>query len=335
MFSFSRENVFAVAMDPDYYDEFGNYIGPELESDESESEDEAEREEAAASEAVNGDDDGPMDAIEDAAAAGEGASTAVVLHEDKKYYPTALEIYGEGVETLVEEEDAQPLTEPIVKPVKVPKFTAVEKNLPDTVYEKEYLADLMDCPQLIRNVALAGHLHHGKTSFLDCLMEQSHPDFVRSLEDTDTRYADTLFLEQQRGMSVKTTPLSLLLPDGRGKSYLLNLADTPGHVNFSGEVTAASRLCDGVVLFVDAAEGVSLNTERLLKHAVQEGLAVTLCINKIDRLVLELKLPPQDAYYKLRHVIDEVNSLLGVYSGEENPPAVSPLLGNVCFASSR
>lgn len=83
-----------------------------------------------------------------------------------------------------------------------------------------------------------------------------------------------------------------------------------GHVNFSDEVTAAMRLCDGVVLFVDAAEGVMLNTERLLKHAVQEQMQITICINKIDRLILELKLPPQDAYYKLRHIVEEINGLL-------------------------
>lgn len=70
------------------------------------------------------------------------------------------------------------------------------------------------------------------------------------------------------------------------------------------------RICDGVVVFVDAAEGVVLNTERLLKHAVQEKVAITVCINKIDRLILELKLPPNDAYYKLRHIIEEVNGLL-------------------------
>ena len=98
--------------------------------------------------------------------------------------------------------------------------------------------------------------------------------------------------------------------DIKGKSYLMNLFDTPGHVNFSDEVTAAIRLCDGIVLFIDAAEGVMLNTERILKHAIQEGLALTICINKIDRLILELKLPPQDAYYKIRHILDEVNGLI-------------------------
>lgn len=121
-------------------------------------------------------------------------------------------------------------------------------------------------------------------------------------------------------------------------------------MNFSDEVTSSIRLSDGVVLFIDAAEGVSqllfavlpnqhylylfmsfhvwssaahrshrylcisaqvmLNTERLIKHAVQERMAITICINKVDRLILELKLPPTDAYYKLRHIVDEVNGLL-------------------------
>lgn len=81
-------------------------------------------------------------------------------------------------------------------------------------------------------------------------------------------------------------------------------------MNYSDEVTASYRLSDGVVIFIDAAEGLMLNSERLIKHAVQEGLAVTICINKIDRLILELKLPPVDAYYKLRHIVNEVNSLL-------------------------
>ncbi|MGH0188822.1 UNVERIFIED_CONTAM: hypothetical protein FKN15_031588 [Acipenser sinensis] len=88
----------------------------------------------------------------------------VVLHEDKKYYPTAEEVYGPEVETIVQEEDTQPLTEPIIKPVKTKKFTLMEQELPSTVYDMEFLADLMDSPELIRNVTLCGHLHHGKVT---------------------------------------------------------------------------------------------------------------------------------------------------------------------------
>lgn len=81
-------------------------------------------------------------------------------------------------------------------------------------------------------------------------------------------------------------------------------------MNFSDEMTAAFRLSDGVVIFVDAHEGVMMNTERAIKHAIQERLPITICINKIDRLMLELKLPPADAYYKLRFILDQINTVL-------------------------
>lgn len=124
------------------------------------------------------------------------------------------------------------------------------------------------------------------------------------------RYTDTRFDERERGMSIKGTPLSLVLPDSRGKSFFLHFMDTPGHVNFSDEVTASLRLSDGAVLVVDVVEGSMINTERLLKHALQEGLSVVLILNKMDRLILELKLPPQDAYYKIKHVLDSLNQII-------------------------
>ena len=142
-------------MDPDMmYDEFGNYIGPELESDE-EDEDSADDPELLEEheEPIDAGDDDDDQGVE---------STAVVLHEDKKYYPTAMEVYGPEVETLVQEEDAQPLTEPIIAPVKKNKFQHVEQDLPTTTYDTEFMADLMDNPNLVRNVALVGHLHHGE-----------------------------------------------------------------------------------------------------------------------------------------------------------------------------
>jgi U5 small nuclear ribonucleoprotein component len=316
-------------MDVDLYDEFGNYIGPELESEPSEEEDEGEEDQEDAEEGAGGDRELMLVEEEE-----EGTSTAVVLHEDKKYYPTAEEVYGPDVETIVHEEDTQPLTEPIIAPVKKLKFSHMEAELPETDYDLEFLADLMDNPELIRNVAIVGHLHHGKTSFVDMLIEQTHPH-IRSREDQDLRYTDVLLTEQERGVSIKSTPVSLVLPDVNEKSYFVNVFDTPGHVNFSDEVSAAMRLSDGVVVFVDASEGVMLNTERLVKHAVQERLPVLLCINKIDRLILELKLPPADAYFKLKHTIDEINSLISLYSEGQEGQIVSPLLGNVCFASSQ
>ncbi|OPJ71635.1 hypothetical protein AV530_008430 [Patagioenas fasciata monilis] len=142
-------------MDTDLYDEFGNYIGPELDSDDDD--DELGRESKDLDELEDDDDDDDMgDHDED------HPGMEVVLHEDKKYYPTAEEVYGPEVETIVQEEDTQPLTEPIIKPVKTKKFSLMEQTLPVTVYEMDFLADLMDNSELIRNVTLCGHLHHGK-----------------------------------------------------------------------------------------------------------------------------------------------------------------------------
>lgn len=316
-------------MDSDLYDEFGNYIGPELESDE-------EEEEQPPSPEPEPQD---IDMIEESEDGPEEPGMSVVLHEDKRYYPSAVEVYGPDVETLVQEEDELPLTVPLVAPVKQHNFQIKEQHLPNTTYNMEYLADLMDVAGLVRNVALVGHLHHGKTSLVDCLVRQTHPDLGQlNLDSADAdlmRYTDTLMTERQRGVSIKATPVTLVLPDVNSKSYLMNIFDTPGHVNFSDEVTAALRICDGAVIFVDAAEGVMLNTERLIKHAIQEKIAITICVNKIDRLMLELKLPPQDAYYKIKHIIDEVNSLLSLHSQNDPSRIVSPVIGNVCFASAQ
>jgi len=313
-------------MDNELYDEFGNYIGPDIESEE----DEEELYDDALEDNEERDEDEDMNGAVDE---DKNHSTDLVLHEDKKYYPTAEEVYGPNVETIIQEEDTQALTQPIIAPVKINKFSHHVSDHPSTDYSLEFLTDLMDTSDLIRNVALVGHLHHGKTSFVDCIIEQTHPE-LRQKEGKSFRYTDTLYTEQERGVSIKSSPITVIMQDLKRKSYLMDIFDTPGHVNFSDEVTAAIRLCDGVVLFVDASEGVMLNTNRLLKHAVQEGLAITLCINKIDRLILELKLPPLDAYYKLRHILDETNSLIALYS-DDNRLVLSPLLGNVCFASSQ
>lgn len=337
-------------MEENLYDEFGNYIGPDVDEEEDEEED-GERTGWA-------EDEDDEDAMKEEPTAPTGqelmsldnpsATSSVVLYEDKKYYPTAEEVYGDA-ETLVQDEDTQPLTVPIVAPVKEFKFDIAEKpatglkarqaaaegqplDIPPTTYGLDYMLALREHPALVRNVALVGHLHHGKTSFMDTLVQQTHTKEWRL--DRTLRYTDYRTDEQQRGLSIKAVPMTMLLPNGKDKSYLLNIIDTPGHVNFSDEVTAALRLCDGVVVVIDAVEGVMVQTERLLRHAAQERLPVVVLINKLDRLILELKLPPAEAYYKLRHTLDEVNMIMDTCYPGGGAPRISPERGNVCFASA-
>lgn len=271
--------------------------------------------------------------------ADEGPSNAVILHEDKQYYPTAQQIYGQNVETLVQEEDAQPLSEPIIAPVVQKKFTVQEADLPPVYYSRDFMTDLMNFPEQVRNVAVAGHLHHGKTAFMDMLVMQTH-DINTRLErrtgkkrDEQLRYTDVHILERERGLSVKASPMSLVLQSTKGKSHLLNLIDTPGHVNFADEVAASLRLADGVVLVVDVIEGVQVSTEQAIRHAVLEDLPLVLVINKMDRLILELKIPPADAYFKLKHVVEEVNTVIeNTMPGKGESRRLSPEKGNVAFA---
>jgi 116 kDa U5 small nuclear ribonucleoprotein component len=271
----------------------------------------------------------------------EGPSNAVVLHEDKQYYPTAQQVYGAEVETLVQEEDAQPLSEPIIKPVEQKKFAVQEVDLPAIYYSRNFMSDLLSFPEQIRNIAFAGHLHHGKTALMDMLVMQTH-DLAERLEkrrgrrrDDQLRYTDIHFLERERGMSIKAAPMTLVLQSTKGKSHLFNILDTPGHVNFVDEVAASLRLVDGVVLVVDVVEGVRANTEQIIKYAVLENLPMVLVVNKFDRLILELKLPPNDAYFKLKHVIEEVNFVIEkVLPGQGESRRLSPEKGNVAFACS-
>jgi U5 small nuclear ribonucleoprotein component len=271
----------------------------------------------------------------------EGPSNAVVLHEDKQYYPTAQQVYGEDVETMVQEEDAQPLTQPIIAPVEQKKFTIQEADLPPVYFDRNFMTDLMNFPEQIRNIAFAGHLHHGKTAFMDMLVLETH-NITDRLErktgrkkDEQLRYTDIHLLERERGLSVKSAPMSLVLQSTRGKSHLLNILDTPGHVDFVDEVASSLRLVDGMVLVVDVVEGVQVNTEQIIKHAVLEGLPLTLVVNKMDRLILELKLPPTDAYFKLKHVIEEVNTVIeNTLPGQGEKRRLSPEKGNVLFACS-
>mmetsp|Transcript_14693 Transcript_14693/g.41340 ORF Transcript_14693/g.41340 Transcript_14693/m.41340 type:complete len:992 (-) Transcript_14693:61-3036(-) len=330
-------------MDDSLYDEFGNYIGPELSDSDAGSDDEP----ADGSDAEHVSDEDMEDReLEEAEAAAnrrlgledgeeENIETAVVLHEDKKYYATAEETYGQGTEALVMEEDAQPLEEPLIAPIKVKKFEVEEREALHMHAGLDFMTGLMSTPHLCSTVAVIGHLHHGKTTVMDMLVKQTHE--VRHewrSNEKELRWTDTRMDEQQRGISIKMTPMTLVMEASSGKSRLFTMLDCPGHVNFNDEVTAAMRLADGVLLVVDAVEGVMVVTERAIKQAVAEGLPICLLFSKVDRLITELKLPPVDAYHKLRHTLEEVNTIIAASHPGEEAPLVDPLLGNVAFSAA-
>lgn len=317
------------------YDEFGNYIGPELSDSDQEDEDDAQEDfdmeeaERRANERMGLLEEDEMEEDVDMEPANQ-----IVLHEDKKYYASAEEVYGQDVETLVMDEDAQPLEVPLVAAIKVKKFETLERSPLRSTFTNEFLSTLMSNPELVRNIALVGHIHHGKTTIMDMFVEQTHElRHEWRVNEKQLKFTDTRLDEQSRGISIKMMPMSLVMEGCKGKSYLLNFMDCPGHVNFNDEVTAALRLADGVLLVVDAVEGVMVVTERAIKQAVAENLPICVMLSKVDRLITELKLPPADAYHKLRHVLEEVNSVIATASGNNEALEVDPVKGNVAFSA--
>jgi U5 small nuclear ribonucleoprotein component len=273
---------------------------------------------------------------------------AIILHEDKVHYPSANEVYGDEVRTAVLDEDAVmdlnvPLVEPVTTKTNRAKGDGDNDEPDDYIYSDNYLTALFgnETTRVRRGFALVGHLHAGKTTFVDLLLEttkrQRWGDARTSLDAQDgggPRYADSMESEQLRQMSLVSTPITTILPDTRGKSYVMTLMDCPGHANFHDETVAALRAVDGAVVVLDAVEGIMLHTEMVVRQAISEGLPITLLINKIDRLIVELKLPPRDCYYKLLHLVDSMNELIAQAS-QGRYPKISPDRGNVTFASAQ
>lgn len=310
---------------------FGNYIGDDVEDSDDEEIEHQDSDDGnqGNDQIVEYDEDQEMEND------GEQQSQAIILHEDKQYYPSANEVFGEDVETVVEERDQQSLSEPLIAPVQTKKISVEEEGLPEVYYSRGFHAGLMNFPEQVRNIALVGHLHHGKTSFLDMLFKETHINLgEKRKHEEQLRYTDTHVIEINRGLTIKSSPTSLLLQNGKGKSHNFNIIDTPGHVNFSDEVSASARLVDGLVVIVDVVEGLQINTKQVIRHAVSEGLPFIVVINKVDRLILDLKTPQDDAYYKMLHCIEEVNTFIKEVSPNDSNLRISPEKGNVLFAST-
>ncbi|EAK88970.1 Snu114p GTpase, U5 snRNP-specific protein, 116 kDa [Cryptosporidium parvum Iowa II] len=269
----------------------------------------------------------------------------IVQFEDKEYYPDPSDVYGDDVEILVQEEDHQHIDEPLISPLKENKFDLIEKNLKEmeTTFSYEFLRDLMDNLEFVRNICFIGEIHSGKTTFLDMLIKNTHSyKGDKKNIPLPERYCDSRKDEQDRGISIKASPISLVLPNSMDKSFLFNILDTPGHVNFVDEACISVRISEGVILFLDCVIGLTKQLERLLHYCLSEGKKVVLVINQIDRLVLECRLPPYDAYFKLKHLISAVNnsilefaSIHGFNTDETRNLLFGPERGNVGFASGR
>jgi elongation factor 2 len=198
------------------------------------------------------------------------------------------------------------------------------------------ILNLMEKTQNIRNFCLVGHIDHGKTTLSDSLLSEAgflSPDLAG-----EARALDFLEEEQRRGITMKSANISLYYEKSLEdhEPFLINLVDTPGHLDFSGKVTRALRLVDGVVVVVDAVEEVITQSETVIKQALQEGVKPVLFINKVDRLIRELKLSDDEIKEKYTRIIKLFNTLLERYA---DPPfnkkwKVSPLGGSVAFGSA-
>lgn len=157
---------------------------------------------------------------------------------------------------MIEQEDRQDITQSIIQKHEEKHHDYIQE-LP-TVYSADYLQELLKIPALNRTICVAGHLSHGKTLLMDMLVQETH---IKNWDlEKNYRWMDTRVDEQEREMSIKASPITLLLPDFKQKNYAFNIIDTPGHPNFIAEFVAALRVSDGVVLVVDAIEGVMMNT---------------------------------------------------------------------------
>jgi len=169
------------------------------------------------------------------------------------------------------------------------------------------LAKLQHSVLNIRNICILAHVDHGKTSLADSLVATN--GVISSRLAGKLRYMDSRKDEQERGITMKSSAIALFyLEDGR--EYLVNLMDSPGHVDFSSEVSTAVRLCDGAILVVDVVEGVQPQTKVVLRQAWDEGIKPVLVLNKVDRLIGEMRQDPLAAYHHMVQVLEQVNALV-------------------------
>ncbi len=195
------------------------------------------------------------------------------------------------------------------------------------------ITKLMSKKELIRNVGVIAHIDHGKTTLTDSLLAGAgllSPSVAGS-----ARVLDYLEEEQKRGITMKTANITLLYWTAEC-SFIINLVDTPGHVDFTGKVTRALRSIDGAVVVVDAVEEIMAQTEIVVRQALEERVRPVLFINKVDRLITELRLSAEQIEEKFTRIISNFNDLIEVHGESQFKEGwkVDPSRGSVTFGSA-
>jgi elongation factor 2 len=197
----------------------------------------------------------------------------------------------------------------------------------------EDIIKLMNNPEIIRNTSIIAHVDHGKTTLSDSLLAAA--GIISEQRAGQQLYLDSWELEQKRQMTVFASNISMV-HTYNGKEHLINLIDTPGHIDFSGAVTRSLRAVDGALVVVDAVEGPMTQTETVLMQALRERVKPILYINKVDRLIKEIKLTPDEIQRKFAKIIVRINSLIEKYAPPEHKKdwQVKVEDGRVAFGSA-
>jgi len=211
----------------------------------------------------------------------------------------------------------------------------------------DQIREIMDRKKNIRNMSVIAHVDHGKSTLTDSLVSKA--GIIAGSRAGETRFTDTRKDEQERAITIKSTAISLfykldegdmqfLKDNNDGDEFLINLIDSPGHVDFSSEVTAALRVTDGALVVVDCVSGVCVQTETVLRQAIGERIKPVVFMNKMDLALLTLQLDPEELYQKFQRVVEDINVIIATYGGaDEDAPMgdiqIHPSKGTVGFGS--
>merc|ERR1712168_943760 len=206
---------------------------------------------------------------------------------------------------------------------------------------------IMDKKHNIRNMSVIAHVDHGKSTLTDSLLAKA--GIIAAAKAGETRATDTRKDEQERCITIKSTAISMYFEmtdsdmefvkqekEKDCKGFLINLIDSPGHVDFSSEVTAALRVTDGALVVVDCVSGVCVQTETVLRQAIAERIKPVLFMNKMDRALLELQLEQEELYQTFQRIVENVNVIIATYNDDQGPMGemrVDPSKGSVGFGS--